>query len=54
MEAQKKTRRTPFFRRPRVRRLLRKGWPLLALLAVLLLVPLGFDRYVVWSTRDRV
>lgn len=54
MEAQEKTRRTPFFRRPRVRRLLRKGWPLLALLAVLLLVPLGFDRYVVWSTRDRV
>lgn len=44
----------PFFRRPRVRRVLRKGWPLLALLAVLLLVPLGVDRYVVCSMRGRI
>lgn len=36
------------------KRFLKKWWPVLAVLMVLLLVPLGIDRYVVWNTRGQI
>lgn len=41
------------FRR-KAHRFFKRWWPVLAVLAVLLIIPLGIDRYVVWSTRGQL